>query len=253
MPNVQTVDDLLMEHVLPGDVILFDRRCQHCQTAPAALACLTNRHFLTSADDENFFDVIKGKFDHVGVVVPHPASDAIDAEKYILEFTAGDGVVARPLLSRLEMSRSRSILLLPVCLPGEQRDPNGSDYIESEKSKAMRAKLTQKMNQFRDVAIRTSQQNGFGKLHSTLSMAGSIAYAMNIHEKFPFLPVNPSSWLVVSALQEAGAAAAVEERAALNAKPGDFLRDHRFHEGDCVRLRPGWRFMRPVAVRENAR
>jgi len=260
---VQTVDDLLMEHILPGDVFMFDRRCHLCQSPAAALACMTNKRVLTSLEEEDgSSSSVLGKFDHVGVVVPSPEEDEGLGEPYLLEFTPQDGVVIRPLLERLERSRSRTVLLLPLCLPGEHRDPSSSsggggvlknDERTSEKNELIRKKMDRKLRQFSLFAVRSTQQNGVGSMHSFMSIFGSLAYAFKIHETFSSIPVNPSSWVVASALQEAGIAMNVEERGALNSKPEDFLRDHRFNEMDSVRLRPGFRFMRPIPVRENNR
>ena len=249
VPNVQTIDDVLMEHVLPGDVLLFDRRCQFCQSPLAALACLLGRKFVSNSNSDG--DGV-GNFDHVGIVVPNP-EEAEHGAPYLLEYTPQQGVVARPLLERVEYSRSRSVLLLPLSLPGERRDPSNEDdhHAVTEQSTIIRDKMNQRLYQFHDGSIRNSQTNGFANMHSTLSIFGALAYAIGIHEKFNFLPVNPSAFFAASALQEAGVALNVEQRSALNAKSEDFLRDHRFQEEDCIRLRPGFKFMRPLAIREN--
>ena len=40
-PSVQTIDDLMVEKCQPGDVMLFDRRCECCASgAAAAMGCL---------------------------------------------------------------------------------------------------------------------------------------------------------------------------------------------------------------------
>jgi len=257
---------------MPGDVLMFDRRCHLCQSPAAALACMTNKRVLTSMEEDGnaggrgygfSSSGVLGKFDHVGVVVPSPDDDEDCyglGEPYLLEFTPQDGVVIRPLLERLERSRSRTVLLLPLCLPGEHRDPSstGGDVLKndertSEKNELIRKKMDRKLRQFSSFAVRSTQQNGVGSMHSFMSIFGSLAYSFKIHETFSSIPVNPSSWVVASALQEAGIAMNVEERGALNSKPEDFLRDHRFNEMDSVRLRPGFRFMRPIPVRENNR
>jgi hypothetical protein len=65
IPNVQTIDDLMIERCRPGDVLLFDRRWETCATGPfAALACILSRSFL--CDDDNMKSVEFGKFDHCG-------------------------------------------------------------------------------------------------------------------------------------------------------------------------------------------
>ena len=66
VPNVQTIDDLMIERCRPGDVLLFDRRWEHCATGPlAALVCLLGRTFLCK-DDSNKV-MADGKFDHCGM------------------------------------------------------------------------------------------------------------------------------------------------------------------------------------------
>ena len=65
IPNVQTIDDLMIERCRPGDVVLFDRKWETCATGPfAALACILARNFLCENDDMK--SVSTGKFDHCG-------------------------------------------------------------------------------------------------------------------------------------------------------------------------------------------
>jgi hypothetical protein len=65
VPNVQTVDDLLIERCRPGDVLLFDRRWESCSAGPlAALSCLLSRAILCWEDQSKV--VSAGKFDHCG-------------------------------------------------------------------------------------------------------------------------------------------------------------------------------------------
>jgi len=72
VPGVQTTDDMLLEQkVLPGDVVLFDRRCRYCAKGPwAALACLAGRQFLCDDSMSSSRSVDHGKFDHVGTCRP---------------------------------------------------------------------------------------------------------------------------------------------------------------------------------------
>ena len=47
IPNVQTIDDLMIEKCKPGDVVLFERRCHMCAAGPlAAFACIVGKQFL---------------------------------------------------------------------------------------------------------------------------------------------------------------------------------------------------------------
>ena len=67
VPNVQTVDDLLVEKCQPGDVVLFDRRCEKCAAGPlAALSCVLGRSILCHDDPTQTRSVETGKFDHCG-------------------------------------------------------------------------------------------------------------------------------------------------------------------------------------------
>jgi hypothetical protein len=70
VPNVQTVDDLLVEKCQPGDVLVFDRRCDQCAAGPsAAMACLLGRQLLCKDDTMQNRTVETGKYDHCGKFV----------------------------------------------------------------------------------------------------------------------------------------------------------------------------------------
>jgi hypothetical protein len=63
--NVQSIDDMMLEQCRPGDVVLFDRRWEHCATGPlAALVCMLGRAFLCKEDPNKVLP--DGKFDHCG-------------------------------------------------------------------------------------------------------------------------------------------------------------------------------------------
>jgi hypothetical protein len=65
VPNVQTIDDLMIERCRPGDVLLFDRRWENCAAGPlSALVCALGRSFLCF--DDNNKTMTEGKFDHCG-------------------------------------------------------------------------------------------------------------------------------------------------------------------------------------------
>ncbi|KAL3796648.1 hypothetical protein HJC23_009948 [Cyclotella cryptica] len=109
IPNVQTIDDLLVEKCQPGDVILFDRRCECCASGPvAALGCLLGKAILCDEDDGTR-SVERGSYEHCGIVVPGlsnaPGAKHDPSNLCLLEATSGSGIVCRPLLTRLEMSR----------------------------------------------------------------------------------------------------------------------------------------------------
>lgn len=255
VPNVQTVDDLLVEKCKPGDVILFDRRCEKCAAGPAAaLSCILARRLLTKDDPTQTRAVETGTFDHVGIVVPgyyKTAKEQLDPSNLLfLEATASEGVVARPLLTRLEMSQSRSVILLPLSSPGERR--NDEEYEPSEKTVRVQAFMKKQLTAFRDKWVEESKKQNYASAHSTLGIIGALGYALNLHTNSPG-PVSPSAWLVVSALQNAGVGENLSDRMALETKVEDFLRDHRFNEEDTVRLRPGWKFLPAVTMREMSR
>ena len=66
VPNVQSIDDLMIERCRPGDVLLFDRKWENCATGPlAALVCILGRKFLCSDDPNKVIPT--GKFDHCGM------------------------------------------------------------------------------------------------------------------------------------------------------------------------------------------
>ncbi|KAL3776409.1 hypothetical protein HJC23_006763 [Cyclotella cryptica] len=255
IPNVQTIDDLLVEKCQPGDVILFDRRCECCASGPvAALGCLLGKAILCDEDDGTR-SVERGSYEHcgritilslystsfltltsttaighpTGIVVPGlsnaPGAKHDPSNLCLLEATSGSGIVCRPLLTRLEMSRSRSVILLPLSCPGERRfavDHGEDDDVEH-----------------------------YEKQHSFLSIMGTFMYLTKLYPTFP-IPISPSAWLVVQALQDCGAAMKLNEKQAQETRVEDFTRDGRFFEKDTVRLRPGWKFLSPVVMRETS-
>lgn len=67
VPNIQTVDDIMVEKCKPGDVILFDRRPELCAAGPwSALSCVIGRWLLCDEGDDQARSVDSGKFDHCG-------------------------------------------------------------------------------------------------------------------------------------------------------------------------------------------
>jgi hypothetical protein len=255
VPNVQTIDDLMVEKCQPGDVILFDRRCEKCAAGPgAALACVLKKTLLCGRDDGRMRAVDGGAYDHCGIVVPGPVEN--EKDKYdpsnllFLEATAGNGIIARPLLTRLEMSQSRSVILLPLMTPGERRYDD--DYENPPRTQRMRDYITTQLSQFTQQMTEESAKQHYARAHSTLSIGGALAYGLNLHP-YSSAPLSPSAWLVVQALQNAGVAEHISERTALETKDEDFLHDFRFCETDTVRLRPGFKFLPAVILRETSR
>ena len=161
--------------------------------------------------------------------------------------------MCRPLLTRLEMSRSRSVILLPLSCPGERRYhvEYGDDESLSEKTLFLKNQTYNELAKFREKWLKDSQTQNYKSQHSYLSIMGSMLYLTGFYPTFP-IPISPSAWLVVQALQECGAAMKLNEKQSQQTKVEDFTRDGRFYEKDCVRLRPGWKFLNPVVMRETS-
>ena len=186
-----------------------------------------------------------------GIIVPgyvKNKSDLYDASNLLLmEATAGEGIVVRPLLTRMEMSESRSVVLLPLALPGEKR--NDQFYEATSNVLVTEQIVNKKLEEFRDSWIELSKTMNYSKAHSTLGLVGAIAYALGYHTNNPG-PTSPSAWLVTKALADAKVAQNITERTIKESKVEDYLRDYRFQDQDVIRLRPGWRFLAPVSFRE---
>lgn len=186
-----------------------------------------------------------------GVVVPGYArtkAEELDASNLLLlEATAGEGIVARPLLTRLEMSQSRSVILLPLAYPNERR--NDKYFEPTPSTEATEIILQKRLEEFRDQFVKESKEKNYKRAHSTLGLVGAVAYAGKFHTKLSG-PTSPSAWLVTMALQYAKAAENVNDRTMKEAKVEDYLRDYRYQDQDVIRLRPGWRFLAPVSFRE---
>jgi hypothetical protein len=258
VPNVQTIDDLMIEKCKPGDVILFDRRCHKCAAGPvAALSCALGKSFLCDGDGNTGKSGVKtvdiGNFDHCGIVVPGmfpKKTEALDPSNLLLLEATPSGILARPLLDRLEMSQSRTVLLLPLASPGERR--NDEDYEPTPKTIKLQDQLNKSLAKFRDTWISEGDKQNYKAAHSTLGIIGALSYATGLY-KTSKSPVSPSAFLVTTALMESGVGLNLSERTSFETRVEDFLRDHRFNEKDCIRLRPGWRFLSPVVMRETSR
>ena len=180
------------------------------------------------------------------------AKDKYDASNLlVLEATPGEGIIARPLLTRIEMSQSRSMILLQLASAGETRHNDDNNLEPSANTKRIRDYMNKQLSTFRDTWINLSQQGNYKWAHSTLCMGGALAYATHL-QQYSSGPVSPSAWLVVLALKQAGVYQDVSEARTLRIKVEDFLRDHRFQEQDSVRLRPGFKFLPPISMRESS-
>lgn len=175
-------------------------------------------------------------------------SDRFDPSNLLLlEATASQGIVARPLLTRLEMSKARSVILLPLAIPGERRN---DQFFEATSSVAATEEIMyQKLEEFRDSWVELSKTMNYTSAHSTLGLIGALAYFFGYHSSNPG-PTSPSAWFVTKALADTKVVQNVSERSIKESKVEDFLRDYRFQDQDVIRLRPGWRFLAPVSFRE---
>lgn len=168
----------------------------------------------------------------------------------LLEATSGNGIVARPLLTRLEMTQSRSVILLPLHIPGDNR--NDEDFDAPEKTKRTQEYLERQLSDFRDKWVENSLKQGYANAHSSLSIIGALGYGLGVQD-VSRAPVSPAAWMVLSGLQSAGVGENLNDRDALEVRVEDFLRDCRFHDDNTVRLRPGFKYLPPVMLREMAR
>lgn len=272
IPGSQDVlDQIIEDRCQAGDVVLFDRRPETCATSPwAALACLVSKACLCDEDDVR--TVSEGRFDHIGVIVPgylKTKADAFDPSNLLLlEATASQGIVARPLKSRLEHSQARSIVVVPLQVPGERRDAIGEDYESRNTSRNAKSKsgapppqsaqalsatrtrqhLEKELKNFRDRWIQLSQDKKYQWMHSTLTLGGALIYKLGLQD-YVEGPLSPSAWLTLMALQQGAAATNLDIKQRQRVIPEDFLRHPTVHDERAVRLRPGWRFLAPINVR----
>ena len=263
-----TYDYLITEKVQAGDVLLFDRRCERCAASPyAALACVVSKHSLTTNpnnnDDAHIRSVDAGRYDHIGLVVPgyiRTKADAWDPTNLLLLEATASGIVARPLKERLEQSASHSILLLPLACPGEQRNRGDATDHDAAASTHLavartRAHLEKELARFRDTWIQLGAQYHYPYLHSTLTLGGALLYSIYSLRPSWFTlpgPVSAAAYLVLGGLQQAAAAPSVSEAENRRVAPEDFLRDYRWTEERAVRLRPGWRFLAPIVLKQSS-
>lgn len=256
-----TYDFLISEKCQAGDVILFDRRPERCAAGPwAALACLLGRQLLTSNGDNNLSAGSRryadGRFDHAGIIVPgyiRNKADAYDPTNLLLLEATPSGIVARPLKERLERSASRSILLLPLACPGERRNEDEPETIPPIVERT-RGHVERQLRQFRDRWIELGQEhsNRYQWVHSTIAIGGAMCFGLNLQD-YSSGPVSPSAYLVLLGLFQGAAAQNINDKENRRLRVEDFLRDPKQSDTDVVRLRPGWRFLPPIALKETSR
>jgi hypothetical protein len=262
-----TFETILANKCLPGDVILFDRRPERCCSSPwSALSCVISRSILCNigGDKGKFVRTVDGgSYDHIGLVVPgfvQKRSDEYDPSNLLVLEATPSGIVARNLRDRIEQSASRSVILLQLCCPGEERNVVGiNTFMDTNKRREMESReltvhktrqhLDKELCRFRDMWIQTGQTNNYEYIHSTIAIGGAIAYALGMSDVVAG-PVSPSAYLVLYGLQKAFAAPSYNEVENRRIKVEDFLRNYRMVESDAVRLRPGWRFLAPIPLKD---
>jgi hypothetical protein len=265
-----TYDYLITEKIQPGDVILFDRRCERCASSPwSALACIVSKQLLSgkSGNDNYIRSIDTGRYNHIGLVVPgyiRTRSDEYDPLNLLLLEATPGGIVARPLKERLELSTAHSVILLQLASPGEQRNKIVDNPTDSQSSQQIlvartREHVVKELKRYRDTWVSLGTQYNYQYLHSTLTIGGAITYALGLYEIFQSSstfsikgPVSPSAYFVLSALQQAAAAPSITDQENFKIKPEDFLRDYRLTEKNAVRLRPGWRFLAPITLKQSS-
>ena len=266
-----TYDYIITEKIQPGDVLLFDRRCERCYSSPwSALACVISKQLLTgkSGDDNFIRSVDTGRYNHIGLVVPgyiRTRSDEYDPLNLLLLEATPGGIVARPLKERLELSTSHSVILLQLASPGEQRnrivDNSSSESQSSQQILVTRTRehVVKELKRYRDTWVSLGTQYKYQYLHSTLTIGGAVAYALGLYDILQSSstfsikgPVSPSAYFVLSGLQQAAAAPSITDQENFKIKPEDFLRDYRLTEQNAVRLRPGWRFLAPISLKQSS-
>lgn len=192
----------------------------------------------------------------LGLVVPgynKTKHDELDPSNLLLLEATPSGIVARSLKTRLECTQSRSVLLLQLCSPGEKRSLSG-DESQEQLPVVVRTRefVESELKKFRDQWIEVGQKNRYHWFHSTVSLGGAISYGFGLQDIVSG-PVSPAAYIVLLGLHNAAAAQNINEKENRQIKVEDFLRDCRFEERNAVRLRPGWRFLAPIALRETSR
>jgi hypothetical protein len=135
-----------------------------------------------------------------------------------------------------------------------------------------RSHVERELQRFRDAWLRASVAQHYSAIHSTVTLGGALAYRAlllgassssssshataqqlaSLGHKNSTLVIHPASYLVVSGLQAAAAAPSLSDVESRAVKPGDFLRDYRLTEEHVVRLRPGWRFLPPIPLKQSS-
>ena len=252
--SVVTTMDMYVDATLPGDIVMFKRSCSKCAASPlAALACFVQRPPLSDG------------YDHFGLLVP-------GTEKYssprVLEATPSKGVRLVDLAERLKYSRSDSIAILPLNVPGERRDlkraestaknpANSTDKARLKMIEEVRSNFEKNLSVTAANQVNASQRMNYENVHSSLSFFGGlVAHYLPLSSTTKDLlykgPIHPSCMVVLEALAKAGALGrqqSVEDGGLQKVVRKASCNDLVEGEGDKIELRPGWRYGKPVNLR----
>jgi hypothetical protein len=289
-----TYDYIITNQCLPGDILLFDRKCERCCTSPwAALSCSIAKSLLcrnmSGQTRNDLSSTTDSSYDHIGIIVPgyiHSKKDQYDPLNLLLLEATTSGIVARPLKERIEQSASRSILLLQLNCPGEERHQKSSsssstttndmepmmkkDMINKNKKNQNMEKnqsvdsrqisvqrtrdyINQELVKFRDTWITMSHQRSYSYIHNTIVMGGALLYATGMNQYYKTGLISPSAYIVLCALQKAFIAPSYHDSENHAIKVEDYLRDCRVVEQNAIRLRPGYRYLTPIPIKDQTR
>jgi hypothetical protein len=189
-----------------------------------------------------------------GLVVPgyiKSRQDEFDPSNLLILEATPSGILARSLKTRLEQTQSRSVVLLQLCSPGEKRNVE-EGYEHTPTVQRTREHMERELQVFRDRWTELGREKNYHRFHSTVALGGALSYGLGL-QTYISGPVSPSAYLTLLGLQQSAAAQNINERENLQVKPEDFLHDYRFEEKNAVRLRPGFRFLAPITLRETSR
>jgi hypothetical protein len=269
--SIETIDDQIVDKMRPGDLIFFNRKCHLCSSSPfSALSCYAAK-YLIGANASGITDASQ-VFEHVAIVVEKKHNGAVMLEAC----DNGDGLVKREVTDALCLDMSKSVQLVRLLAPGERRTPisigaNGIDDDDSDsdgnnangnsttssasspvigiaaanKSKQAKEKLAFDLQMFANKVVEEGKSIDYASLHNSMGLVGAIRKALRMDAYyFAGNPHSPSAWLVIHALQEAGAATKTTMDLAQDATVDDLYANSR------EILRTGWRLEKPVSLRE---
>lgn len=132
-----SADELIMDQLSTGDIILFSRRWYHYHI-PIAL-CISFYH-----------NVLGCEFDHAGIVVQHPISGI----PYIIEKNPFSNISCRRFDTRIQHSKSHQILLIKLLNSDDIKVPIHHNIKDIKESQYL-------LDEFADVSKNSSELWGF--------------------------------------------------------------------------------------------